>query len=87
MTYRGRVENGVVKLLDRCSLPEGAEVQVRFETSGRKSASLSDLLNSRNPLVEDWPGEFADLAAIVQADRDDDSRLQAERDAKRGRNE
>ena len=36
MVYRGRVENGLVRLLDSPLLPEGAEVQVHLVESGTR---------------------------------------------------
>jgi hypothetical protein len=37
MVYRGRVENGVIRLEERQTLPEGAVVEVHFLTENTSS--------------------------------------------------
>jgi hypothetical protein len=62
MVYRGRVENGVIRLEDRQILPEGAAVEVRFlpeNTSGDEEKipslyeGLKDLIGKAEGLSPD----------------------------------
>ncbi len=62
MVYRGRVENGVIHLEDRQTLPEGAVVEVHFPTqkaSGDKEKypslceGLKDLVGKAEGLPPD----------------------------------
>ncbi|MGD0653356.1 MAG: hypothetical protein ABSA16_03350 [Thermoguttaceae bacterium] len=62
MVYRGRVENGVIRLEDRQILPEGAAVEVRFlseSTSGDEDKiptlyeGLKDLIGKAEGLPPD----------------------------------
>lgn len=54
MTYRGRVQNGIVVLDPPAKLPEGAEVTIELQETGAKPAD--------NPLMK-YAGQAKDLPA------------------------
>lgn len=76
MTYRGKVQNGVIVLDDSPTLPEGASVQVELAEDsskpppGSKQAVLSFL--DRSTGWEGPPGELERLLAEVQEMREED---------------
>ena len=56
MVYRGRVENGAIRLEDSVILPEGAEVRVEMVVSGRGDAK------TRGPTVK---GDLREETEII----------------------
>lgn len=69
MTYRGRVENGVIRLEGSAALPEGAEVRVEMVTPAKDSRSQSagvSLYDRLKPLI----GAAKDLPEDASANVD-----------------
>ena len=69
MTYRGRVENGVIHLHGSVILPEGAEVRVELATAGKEefdpnAPPIEDKLRAIMADVpkEEWDRLPADLS-------------------------
>lgn len=91
MTYRGHVHNGVIVLDSPHELPEGAAVHVEPlpEPAGEgeprrgSSAAILKALREAGPW-EGPPGELDRLLKLVQADRDEDLRMELERERRRG---
>jgi hypothetical protein len=61
MTYRGRIQNGVVVLEQGADLPEGIEVEVQPATveEDRDTKSIQEMLLKFAGTVNDMPSDFA----------------------------
>jgi len=64
MVYRGRVENGVIRLEDAPTLPEGVEVEVRLlaEDSLEREGDIPSLYERLKDVVGKVQGMPPDLA-------------------------
>lgn len=59
MTYRGRVENGVIVLHPPASLPDGAEVEVNPVPSDQGAPTLYERYKGFIGMVEGLPSDMA----------------------------
>jgi len=57
MSYKGKVENGQIKLPPGTTLPEGAEVTVDVLEARRETPFAAELLKLAK--VRDWPTDMA----------------------------
>jgi hypothetical protein len=60
MTYRGRVQNGVIVLDDPGKLPDGAEVEVRPIGQAGQTRTLYDRLKNVIGTAEGLPSDLAE---------------------------
>lgn len=82
MTYRGVVENGVIRILDG-KIPEGTDVRVEIEVTQR-AKTLGDILDRGPYFVEGYPGELDDLLRVVMQEREESIQVETEREERRG---
>ena len=75
MTYRGRVQNGVVVLEGNPRLEEGTLVSVQALPAGKADKQSSERASGYSGTWHGEPGELERLLAEVQSMRDADLRL------------
>lgn len=82
MRYKGKVENGLVRILD-AHLPDGAEVTVTMETPLPNSRRLGDFMKQAH-FEESYAGELHDLLNQVMHERESSLQIEIEQAHKRG---
>jgi hypothetical protein len=81
MRYKGKVENGLVRIVD-AHLPDGAEVTVTLETPFAQSRRLGDFMDKAY-FDESYAGELRDLLDQVMQERESSLQLEMEQEQKR----